>query len=167
MGNSKQGCRAKQRKFHGNKHTNSKPKIPQSNSQPISDNINIEESTCPSAKKNKNPHQEQNETRSSKGGFILVDSGLLTDFFSSYIACPECEDRSVMCELFENRNGFAHEINVNCPKCDWKTTLKTSKTGSVNKHKEVNVRMVAFIRSLGKGTGPCKIFLPISTAHLQ
>ena len=56
-----------------------------------------------------------------------------------------------MCELSENRNGFAHEINVNCPKCDWKTTLKTSKTGSVNKHKEVNVRMVAFIRSLGKG----------------
>ena len=111
---------------------------------------------CPSAKtirlEDIQTYMYQKNPRIAEDGFILMDFGILFKFLEYNMPCPECTHHSLSCELSPNRNGFAHEIIVHCNKCkDWKTPLKISKYSTFNCHKEVNIRIVAFARPLGKG----------------
>lgn len=90
---------------------------------------------------------------SSDSGFILIDVGLLFNFLSSRVSCDECSNYSLSCELSEkSRSGFSHEITLSCTNYqEWSTKLTTSEEGQASGHKKVNLRMVAFVRSLGRG----------------
>ena len=76
----------------------------------------------------------------------------LFDFFISNMICLECKHYFVTCEMDDSaKNGFAYDIKIKCTNCrDWSTKLCTSKSDNSG-HKEINVRMVSFVRSIGRG----------------
>ena len=82
---------------------------------------------------------------------------LLDDFISNFMRCYDCADYTLRCELsLDSKQGFYHELCIFCTSCGWQSSLKTSEevvdpNHPRSKAKEINLRMTAFIRSLGKG----------------
>ncbi|KAK3785745.1 hypothetical protein RRG08_006015 [Elysia crispata] len=89
----------------------------------------------------------------TKGGFILIDSGILFEILSSNVRYGECGHYSVA-TAFKNSSkyGFCHEIELKYQNCSvWSTGFKTSKESSKSGHSEINLTMVTYVRSLGRG----------------
>lgn len=167
MGNAKKGGRAKKRRFCGNRYTSSGTTAcdnsSETNGLPIIDSPSASSSNdtvSSSAKKIKlidryEHSRESSDSVKDQDGFILMDLSLLFDFVTKNMTCPECKHYSVSCELNESgKKGYAHEICFKCANCqDWTTKLLSSKSVSDCKssYQDVNVRMVSFVRSLGRG----------------
>lgn len=154
MGNKKKTGRPVKRKFFGNKFVQL-TKFLDENETPVVDSDAMKP-TCSSAKKIKVHESEGQAEKDNKGnGFILMDIKLLFEFLCTNFKCDKCCQYSLTCELVEQtRNGFCHEIEIKCLYCgEWNTNFSTSDESSsaTHKHKEVNVRMVAFVRSIGRG----------------
>ena len=84
-------------------------------------------------------------------GFILLDSSLLFDFFSKSVKCVACETSNLMCNLdLDSKMGFSHTLKI-----VWNTVLQISKNVESRQcgkpQKEVNIRMISFVRSIGRG----------------
>eukprot|EP00795_Rhopilema_esculentum_P011284 gene11284-21476_t len=91
-----------------------------------------------------------------KEGFILIDLSILCQFFELNVPCQECKQHALSCRLaVEKKSGFSHILQLNCEACEFQSTLETSKkvegTGSGRASNEVNLRMVSFARSIGRG----------------
>ena len=147
------GSRPRKRKFRGNQHSKSKSDSPKLPASPIIDS----EPQCSSARKVKplSPLTSQDDSRKANA-FILIDTGILFEFLSTHFSCEECQQYTLSCELSTEQCGFSHNIDLECTNCkEYKTNFKTSGFSSegeiCHKHKEVNMRMIAFTRSIGKG----------------
>ncbi len=89
-------------------------------------------------------------------GFVLIDISLLCAFISSSMKCEDCDEKSLACSLdISKRVGFANSIHVYCQECswcrDWSTSKDVKKGKAGRATKEVNLRMVCFARSIGRG----------------
>lgn len=157
MGNKKRQVKAKKRQFRGNRYTVDRTLVTETPDPPIIDNVvpsPFGDNSCSSAKKIKLQAEDLNPETSEtpQDGFILMDFSLLFNFLTSNMSCAECKQYSLSCKLTDTKNGFAHDITIKCTNCNaWESTLMNSKIGTESKHKEVNLRMVSFIRSVGRG----------------
>ena len=93
-------------------------------------------------------------------GFIMIDTSVLCDFISRIAkTCHQCGNE-VCCKVdVKSKQGFAHRLD--CDTCeetlhDMFTSRKTE-DARASKY-DVNIRMVAFIRRLGKGHEALKQF---------
>ena len=91
-------------------------------------------------------------------GFILVNFKLLSDFICRNIQCADCsKPNTVTCHLnLLAKMGFAHKIQVRCTECPWSTGFDSSNSlqpgiSGGTPVKEINTRMVCFVRSIGRG----------------
>ena len=92
-------------------------------------------------------------------GFLIVDVRNMCDFITQRIMCSRCDGPVKCCVDLATGQGFANDIISYCEVCDSKDVLfvtsNRSQNTSVIKGKktpfESNIRMVAFIRAMGKG----------------
>ena len=87
---------------------------------------------------------------------------MLSEFISKIAKdCPQCGN-SICCKLdLTSKQGYAHKLCLTCDACqesvDSIYTSNKTEDGRASKY-EVNVRMVAFVRSLGKGNEALELF---------
>ena len=86
----------------------------------------------------------------------MIDLSILCQFFELNISCQECKQHAISNSLaVEKKSGFSHILQLNCEACEFQSTLETSKkvdgTGSGRASNEVNLQMVIFARSIGRG----------------
>ena len=86
--------------------------------------------------------------------YLLVD----TDFFSSFLIdiapCKICSSNVVVTHNLEDKQGFAHNISVECSKdsCTWSKSFWTSKKIKTPKGRPpFDMRSVIAFRKIGKG----------------
>ena len=164
MGNKNKSSRPKKRKFQGNRHSKTEPVQPDidlESGSPIldgtadEDNSALDLDLCASAKKIRaaNCSEVDQSDLTPQGGFILIDSAILFEFLSSNMRCGECGHYSVKTGFKANsKSGFSHEIEAKCENCSkWSAGFKTSRASSKSGHSEINLRMVSYVRSLGRG----------------
>ena len=111
---------------------------------------------CSSSKKIGTKAAQTKPEATAKEGFILFDVKILCDFLESTMKCEDCGEKNLSCNLMvDKKDGFAHTFGVECQSCPWSTSVESS--GKINAGtpgkptREVNARMVAFIRSIGRG----------------
>ena len=115
---------------------------------------------------------------SPEGGYILVDSSILVDFLNKTLHCLVCDGSANTFVDFKNSKGFAMSVYSQCHHC---TKSKSSVLFSTSKKVceeqggenpkgsyEVNLRIVTFVRELGKGHTALDTFLSVmntTTSH--
>ena len=99
------------------------------------------------------------------GCFFILDSTVLNEFISRSMRCPECAEFMMNCNIdSSSKLGFCLNLEFKCKNCTWKEVLKTPRevssteekdrsSASAREEKEINVRMVSFVKSLGRGHG--------------
>ena len=93
----------------------------------------------------------------TKDGFILFSVQKLCDFIEKHTKCEDCSASVDCCLSLDSstKHGFQRKLQVKCCDCPWNTfidssnTLKTGNTGKPTS--EINLRMVQFVRGIGKG----------------
>lgn len=153
--NRSRSSRPVKRKFRGNQHKAATTSEEKSTRSVVDDSVQ-EDIPCSSAKKIRPETVYENQSTDTdpcQGGFVLMNLDLLFNFITSNMRCDKCCHYSLSCGLKEkSKSGFGHEIEVKCCNCDnWEVSFKTSGEGTRSGHSEVNLRMVAFVRSLGRG----------------
>ena len=91
-----------------------------------------------------------------KQGFILLDASNLFEFLEEVMRCPECMGKGISCSIvLDKKTGFNHFLDISCRNCHFQSGFETSKKieskGSGRAMNEVNLRMVSFVRSFGRG----------------
>ena len=94
-------------------------------------------------------------------GFILMQFICLSEYLSKFLPCPDCKcigHLEVSVNL-QAAQGFGHQVKAYCNNCESESVLFT--TSKRCQHTELltgkklpmeaNVRMVSFVRSIGKG----------------
>ena len=95
--------------------------------------------------------------------YLLVDTDLLTSFIIDIASCNICSSNVVVTHKLEGKQGFAHNISVECSKvsCTWSKSFWTSKNVRTPKGRppfDVNMRSVIAFREIDKGhTGMQKL----------
>lgn len=98
----------------------------------------------------------------SQEGLVIIDANLLCQFLSKNILCPVCSNIMKCGYNSKQSKGFAHTFLGYCETCDDDFPLFCSSEVAENnpemyEHGEkgtphsVNIRMVSFVRSIGKG----------------
>lgn len=159
MGDKKRGRRGKKRRYQGNQHNGNGENGEEIREVPNFDSgVSVEE----------RPHNKPDEGNvfMNESCFFLMDIEVLNTFISSSMRCPECGEFSVSCGLdLTSKLGFCLELRFSCKDCPWREVVKTSKDvksdldldndeemkSTKKRDKEINVRMVSFVRSLGRG----------------
>ena len=109
---------------------------------------------------------DPNTVQTFQEGFILLDVDILVDFLSRTVLCTECTC-SVQCYVeVDSSQGFAHDIVARCEACHSEQLLFTTSKRCMNTDvvrgkktpMEVNARMVAFTRAIGKGHTALEVF---------
>ena len=121
----------------------------------VEDNSSLDLDLCASAKKIRTANWSEADCSdlTTQGGFILIDSGILFEFLSPNVRCGESDHYSVT-NAFKNssKNGFCHEIELKYQNCSvWSTGFKTNRASSKSGHSEIDLTMVIYVRSLGRG----------------
>ena len=88
--------------------------------------------------------------------FIFVNFKLLKTMLTSICKCPSCGDVIDMHNVAESRMGFATKLKVFCLSCSWMHQSFMSKEclqegRSTRSPFEVNIRVVAAFREIGRG----------------
>lgn len=106
-------------------------------------------------------------------GFVLIDSRVLCEYLDEHAVCSSCSGPIHTRPDFSNSKGFAVPFNGHCAHCHTESTLFTSsnKQSSNNAARnedkwfhssyEINLRMVMFIREIGKGHSALNTFSKI------
>ena len=101
-------------------------------------------------------HDSNNESTDAQEGYILFDVKNICEFVNSYVKCEDCLG-TVDCYLDPaSRRGFHNKLCVQCSECPWNKTIDNSKVvrtkGTHGRcSSEVNIRMVQYVRSIGRG----------------
>ena len=107
----------------------------------------------------------EDETGLVHEGFILLDLKQLCMFFRDSMKCREClQIGSLSCAIdLDSKMGFCHDVIVKCSECLWSSkfrsssSLRSSSAGG-QPMKEVNTRMVSFVRAIGRGYSALESF---------
>lgn len=166
MGNKSKSGRPKKKKFQGNQHTTNDKSSRSRSCSVVEEPIVDSGVASASAQKIRRIEEETNveglreegdvcRSRSNDSvdlhSFILMNAQILCSFLEMNMRCVECCEFSLRCELSSKKQGFFHEIIIRCSSCEWESSIESSGESSTNGHKEVNLRMVSFVRSIGKG----------------
>ena len=94
--------------------------------------------------------------RMVKEGFVLFDLKNLCQFLEENFLCPECKQNTISCGInLDKKLGFCNTLEMECSSCYFKKDLDSSRCVdnelSGKPMKEINIRMVSFIRSIGRG----------------
>ncbi|XP_074661498.1 uncharacterized protein LOC141914130 [Tubulanus polymorphus] len=147
MGDKKRSGRRKKRTFSG-----AAPKKKSKMAAPMTPVANA----ASSAKIGENLSQTPlNDTEKYiKEGFILIDSSILCENLSKLVKCHQCGSSNVECQIDRDaKQGLAHRISLKCDACEESvSSFETSKKTDEGKSStyEVNIRMVSFVRGIGK-----------------
>ena len=94
--------------------------------------------------------------RNVKEGFVIFDVKILCQFLEENFLCPGCKQKNISCAVnLDKKLGFCNTLETECSSCSFKKDIDSS--GSVDDElsgrpmKEINIRMVSFIRSIGRG----------------
>ena len=96
------------------------------------------------------------DERKVKEGFLLFDVKIMCQFLEENFLCPGCKQKSIRCAVnLDKKLGFCNTLETECSSCSFKKDIDSS--GSVDDKltgrpmKEINIRMVPFICSTGRG----------------
>ncbi|KAK3748587.1 hypothetical protein RRG08_011669 [Elysia crispata] len=157
MGNKGKVARAKKRKFMGNQFSEPKfrssPNTDTSGEEPIldTDTYRTESASARKIRNNNVDLDVQESNGDISKAFILMNAEILCSFFRTTMRCYDCGELGITCELSDMKHGFYYELLLNCDKCNWCSKVQSSHQSTSNGHKEINLRMVSFVRSLGLG----------------
>lgn len=165
MGNKNKSGRARKKRFRGNQHTLNRTTQVDCLEVPVPDNVNNDPSEtlsaqatpCSSAKKLKLDTADSVDVGNPIDCFVLMNLNILANFISCNLKCGECNQFSLHLDFNDSeRDGFCHNISIICTSadCSWRNSFKTSdevRQGGERGHREVNLRMVTFARSIGRG----------------
>lgn len=152
--NKRQSC-GRKRKFRGNKYT----KSAKSTSSTSDDHgqVGEQQETHQAASPNVDISSESSLSDNPLDCNIFLNLACFNNFLASYLICPKCFNYSLNLFLNESaRIGFCQELIVKCTSadCSFEESFRSSKEnrdGQKRGFREINLRMVSFVRSIGPG----------------
>lgn len=114
-------------------------------------------------------------TEQEEHGFVLVDTSVLCEYLNAFTVCEKCFGPISTKPDFKNSKGFAVPFVRYCAHCQTEATIfiSSNKQSTPVKHSdtkdkspdrffhpsyEINLRMVTFIREIGKGHSALQTF---------
>ena len=90
-------------------------------------------------------------------GYRIIDVGILPEFISSSMTCPECSQyRVILHENFSKKQGLCSFLFIQCASCGYEKKFRSS--APAGKSFDINRRMIYTIRNLGQGYSCIKKF---------
>ena len=156
MGDKKRKIRGGKRKFCG-----VLPKEKNQDGVQTTNNNNVTGSQCNASSSSTKIGQNTGSIGASTsvnymdGVFLLLDISILFGFIENHVQCEQCCG-PVSCRLdMPWKQGFAHRVVLFCETCQLETvafeTSKKQKTSPCQSTYDINQRMVAYSRAIGKG----------------
>ena len=95
--------------------------------------------------------------------YLFIDTELLSNFLIDIVSCNICSSNVVVKHKLDLKQGFAHNISIECSKdsCTWSKSFWTSKKVKTPKGRppfDVNMRSIIAFREIGKGLTAIKKF---------